>query len=153
MTFLNSLPEGEKLSGKSIMVFGIIWNRIEDYLQISTFKQSLDGVDITRRHVLIDVSKIYDQLGLIGPITLSKSCLYRDCGQCKNCIFVLPVNILLGVARQLLGLHHTPLCVLIYITVIPRERVLCLIYTHKHEGRRPECECVYQAKHEFPWYN
>jgi len=31
----------------------------------------------------------------------------------KNCIFVLPVNILVGVARQLLGPHDTLPCVLI----------------------------------------
>ena len=33
--------------------------------------------------------------------------------RCENCIFVLPVNILTGVARQLLGPHYTLLCVLI----------------------------------------
>ena len=36
------------------------------------------------------------------------------------------------------------------VIVIPRARVLCLIYTHKHEGRRPECECVYTGKAQVP---
>ena len=33
--------------------------------------------------------------------------------RCENCVFVLPVNILMGVARWLLGPHDTLLCVLI----------------------------------------
>ena len=32
-----------------------------------------------------------------------------------NCIFVLPVNIHMGVARRLLGLHDTLPCVLIFM--------------------------------------
>ena len=38
----------------------------------------------------------------------------------------------------------------IYVIVIPWARVLCLIYTHKHEGLRPECECVYTDKARVP---
>ena len=53
--FLDSLPEGEKLSGKSIKMFGTIWNRIEEYLQIPIFKRTVDGVDITRQQILSDV--------------------------------------------------------------------------------------------------
>ena len=33
--------------------------------------------------------------------------------RCENCVFVLPVNILMGVARGLLGPHDTLPCVLI----------------------------------------
>jgi len=36
---------------------------------------------------------------------------------CENCIFVLPVSILTGVARRLLGPHDTLLCVLIQTNV------------------------------------
>ena len=35
--------------------------------------------------------------------------------RCENCVFFLPVNILTGVTRQLLGPHDTLPCVLIYI--------------------------------------
>ena len=35
--------------------------------------------------------------------------------RCENCVFFLPVNILTGVARRLLGPHNTLPCVLIYI--------------------------------------
>ena len=34
--------------------------------------------------------------------------------RCENDVFVLPVNILTGVARRLLGPHDTLPCVLIY---------------------------------------
>ena len=54
-----------------IKVFGLIWNRIEDYLQIPSFKVSLDEYDITKQQVLSDVSKYtYDLLGLINLVTL-----------------------------------------------------------------------------------
>ena len=35
----------------------------------------------------------------------------------ENCIFVLPVNILTGVVRRLLGPHNTLSCVLILTTI------------------------------------
>ena len=37
--------------------------------------------------------------------------------RCENCVFFLPVNILTGVARRLLGPHDTLPCVLIYALV------------------------------------
>ena len=44
---------------------------------------------------------------------------------CENDVFVLPVNILTGVARQLLGPHDTLPCVLIYCMVSS-----CLLLYH-----------------------
>ena len=35
--------------------------------------------------------------------------------RCENCVFFLPVNILTGVARRLLGPHDTLPCVLIIV--------------------------------------
>ena len=37
----------------------------------------------------------------------------------------------------------TDIYIYIYVILIPQARVLCLIYTHKPEGRRPEGACVY----------
>ena len=37
---------------------------------------------------------------------------------CENCIFFLPVNILTGVTRRLLGPHDTLPCVLIYCVCV-----------------------------------
>ena len=53
----------------------------------------------------------------VGGSVHSKNCLQgiTELRRCKNCVFVLPVNILTGVACQLLGSHDTLLCVLIYI--------------------------------------
>lgn len=67
--FVSYLPEKERSSGQVIKVFGLIWNRVEDYLQISSIKVNLDEYDITKCQVLSDVSKIYDPLGLINPVT------------------------------------------------------------------------------------
>ena len=61
--FVHYLPEKERLNGQIIKVSGLIWNQIEDYLQIPSFKVSLDEYDITKQQVLSDVSKIYDLLG------------------------------------------------------------------------------------------
>ena len=57
--FVNYLPEKERSSGQVIKVFGLIWNQVEDYLQISSIKVNLDEYDITKCQVLSDVSKIY----------------------------------------------------------------------------------------------
>ena len=35
--------------------------------------------------------------------------------RCKNCIFVLPVSILMGIVRRILGPHDTLPCVLILV--------------------------------------
>ena len=43
-------------------------------------------------------------------LVLSRSTELR---RCEKCVFFLPVNILMGVARWLLGLHDTLPCVLI----------------------------------------
>ena len=37
--------------------------------------------------------------------------------RCENCVFFLPVNILTGVARRLLGPHDTIPCVLIWLVI------------------------------------
>ena len=39
------------------MVFSLIWHQVEDYLQILSFKVSLDEYDITKQQVSSDVLK------------------------------------------------------------------------------------------------
>ena len=68
--FCYHLREKDRSKGNVIKVFGLIWNQREDYLQIPSFKVNLDAFDITKRHVLSDISKLYDPLGLISPVTL-----------------------------------------------------------------------------------
>ena len=67
--FVHYLPEKERLNGQIIKVFGLLLNQIEHYLQIPSFKASLDEYDITKQQALSDVSKIYNPLGLINPLT------------------------------------------------------------------------------------
>ena len=43
--------------------------------------------------------------------------------RCENCVFFLPVNILTGVARRLLGRHDTLSCVLMTVVILPDCRV------------------------------
>ena len=43
--------------------------------------------------------------------------------RCENCVFFLPVNILTGVTRRLLGPHDTLPCVLIYLMQNSTKRV------------------------------
>ena len=51
--------------------------------------------------------------------------------RCENCIFFLPVNILTGVTRRLLGLHDTLLCVLMLLMLLnplaPKANILALV--------------------------
>ena len=42
---------------------------------------------------------------------------------CENDVFVLPVNILTGVTRQLLGPHDTTVCLDMYIIFIITNKI------------------------------
>ena len=51
-------------------------------------------------------------------VSTAKSVLFQgstELRKCEYCVFFLPVNILTGVARWLLGPHDTQPCVLIYV--------------------------------------
>ena len=61
---------------------------------------------------------------------------------CENDVFVLPVNILTGVARQLLGPHDTLPCVLIYSTWVNHLQVYM-------EIGGMLCECIYMRPCDF----
>ena len=66
--FLNCLSVEERSIGKVLRVFGLLWNHIEDYIQMPTFK--FEGSNITKREVLSYISRIYDPLGMVAPVVL-----------------------------------------------------------------------------------
>ena len=58
--FLNSLPNEDKSTGLMTNVFGLTWNRLEDYIQVCGPKDIvIKGSDVTKRHFLSEVSKIH----------------------------------------------------------------------------------------------
>ena len=86
--------------------------------------------------------------GSVHSINRLVSSSSTELRRCENCVFFLPVNILTGVARRLLGPHDTLPCVL-----IPWAIVLCLIYIHTSlRAAGPRASAYIQAKHECPWY-
>ena len=71
--FLSCLPERERTKGNILKVFGLIWNREDDDLQIPSFTMSSVKevkVSVCKRQVLSDVSRLYDSLGLVSPVVL-----------------------------------------------------------------------------------
>ena len=67
--FLDCLPDDQKVMGCVVGLFGMLWNRIEDYIQIADVNIPSSNVTITKREVLSFVAKIYDPLGLITPVS------------------------------------------------------------------------------------
>ena len=52
--FLNCLSVEERSIGKVLRVFGLLWNHVEDYVQIPTFR--FEGSTVTKREVLSYIS-------------------------------------------------------------------------------------------------
>jgi len=67
--FLDGLPDGQKIKECVVKLFGMQWNRIEDYIQIVNVTIPSPNTIITKREALSYVAKIYDPLGLITPVT------------------------------------------------------------------------------------
>ena len=66
--FLNCLSVEERSIGKVFRVFGLLWNHVEDYLQMPKFK--FVGSTVTKREVLSYISQIYDPLVMVAPAVL-----------------------------------------------------------------------------------
>jgi len=68
--FLESLPIGERANHGSgiVKVLGMVWDRINDVIQIPGFYYH--GGDVSKREVLHCVARVFDPLGLVAPTTL-----------------------------------------------------------------------------------
>ena len=49
-------------------VFGLLWDTITDCLQVNALKEPVKKCNVTKRHDVSDIAKIYDPLGLVKPI-------------------------------------------------------------------------------------
>ena len=79
--FLHLLPEEQKSTDSVVKLFGLLWNRIDDYIQITGAEYIYQGFNITKQQVLKCVARVYDPLGLVSPITFhGKVFFFRACG-------------------------------------------------------------------------
>ena len=79
--FLNCLSIEERSIGKVLRVFGLLWNHVEDYIQIPTFR--FEGSTVTKREVLSCISQIYDPLGMVAPVVLFGKLFLQKLWSCK----------------------------------------------------------------------
>ena len=68
--FLQSIPESDKIAGNKMKVLGTTWDMNSDSLFISGCDISASPVT-TKREALQFISKIYDPLGFLSPVTLN----------------------------------------------------------------------------------
>ena len=59
-------------------VFGIHWNRVEDYLQINGIYFFNLKIPPTKREVLRIIARIFDPLGLVTPVTYYGKLFLQD---------------------------------------------------------------------------
>ena len=63
-------------------VLGLTWNRLEDYIQVCGLKDVvIKRFDVTKRHVISEVPRIYDPLGLVTPVVFVARYFCRSYGQ------------------------------------------------------------------------
>ena len=68
----------EVVKGESVKVFGIHWNRVEDYLQINGVDFFNLKIPPTKREVLRIIARIFDPLGLVTPVTYYEKMFLQD---------------------------------------------------------------------------
>lgn len=62
---------------RSLKTLGISWNTHDDKLHYSVQSVKTTGT-VTKRKILSEIAKIYDPLGLIGPVVLYTKQLLQD---------------------------------------------------------------------------
>ncbi|KAK9744298.1 Pao retrotransposon peptidase [Popillia japonica] len=78
--------------GEDINTLGLLWNSKSDILQYSTVSEPVKN--FTKRNILSQISKIFDPLGLIAPLTIRVKILMQEIWQLKlNWDESLPLHI------------------------------------------------------------
>ncbi|XP_076650259.1 uncharacterized protein LOC143357625 [Halictus rubicundus] len=87
-TLLQGLPEGSvnlKLQShedKTLKTLGVAWNSHQDSIVYSVNPIAL-GTRITKRTILSDIAKIFDPLGLLGPVIITAKLIMQKLWQLK----------------------------------------------------------------------
>lgn len=64
--------------GESCKTLGVLWNAKQDIFQYTTNPQSHNKKNITKRQILSIISKIFDPLGLVGPVTIKAKVILQQ---------------------------------------------------------------------------
>ncbi|MCP4456771.1 MAG: DUF1759 domain-containing protein, partial [Cytophagales bacterium] len=70
------IPENLKISTNPVKVLGITWDYKQDNISISTFKPGKPG--ITKRHILAQISGVFDPMGLFSPAILQGKLFLKE---------------------------------------------------------------------------
>lgn len=66
---------------RSLKTLGITWHAQDD--QIRYYARSIKIERLTKQNILLELSKIFDPLGLLSPVVLHTKKLIQDCGDVK----------------------------------------------------------------------
>jgi len=78
--FLHSIPESDRITGNKTKVLGTTWDMNSDSLFINECDISASPVT-TKRKALQFISKIYDHLGFLSPVTLNGKLFIQELWQ------------------------------------------------------------------------
>nr|XP_033339068.1 uncharacterized protein LOC117227701 [Megalopta genalis] len=87
-TILQGLPEGsvnvklEAHDDKTLKTLGVAWNSLEDSIVYSVTPIAVD-TRVTKRTILSNIAKIFDPLGLLGPVIITAKLIMQKLWQVK----------------------------------------------------------------------
>ncbi|XP_076375571.1 uncharacterized protein LOC143258910 [Megalopta genalis] len=87
-TILQGLPEGsvnvklEAHDDKTLKTLGVAWNSLEDSIVYSVTPIAVD-TRVTKRTILSNIAKIFDPLGLLGPVIITAKLIMQKLWQIK----------------------------------------------------------------------
>jgi len=106
---------------------GMIWIKIKETREAANTSRYSSGLLIPNSATTvwnIGINCLLEYLQVLATTLVSLHFIYMIPIDCKITYFSLYIPVM-------------------YVILIPQALVLCLIYTHKPEGRRPEGACIY----------